>query len=392
MRNGGSGTGASAILRIALAAACLATAALALPVLSAPAAADELDTLFERVLANPRDVEANLAYARAAEGRGELRKALTTYERVLQLDPGQAEAAEGLWRIRRQLEPATTSIVVEAGVGYESNPSEEAQPRFYEESASLFAAARIRDERRLGEYRWRSDVQGYGIWYPDTDTVNNFGVGASFGPLIPVGDGAFTVRPAIVGDLEWLDQSFLYGEAGASLTFEGRFAGAMQAIELRGVWRGYGSRWASDQGPVIDLLGHFATAGLVTENDMLAIRPRLRWSGVDGKSLATVPTQFEPGNYIELGARVDYNVRLFDWLVAGTHMGIYERWFSAPAAPGRSDREDTYFAPGASLTFTNVVRYGTDLKVDYTYQRQLSNAPGRTFTDNIVTGRVIARF
>jgi tetratricopeptide (TPR) repeat protein len=391
MRNGGGGTDAIAIHRIARVVACALAIAVGAAE-AAPALADELDGLFERILANPRDVEANLAYARAAEARGELRKALTTYERVLQLDPGQAEAAEGFWRIRRLLEPPSTSIVVEAGVGYERNPTEEARPRFYEESGSVFAAARLRDERRMGEYRWRTDVAGYGIWYPDADTVNNAGVDASFGPLIPVGDGAYTFRPAVVGALEWLDQSFLYGEAGASLTFEGRFAGAMQAIELRGVWRGYGSRWASDSGPVIDLLGHVAVPGVITENDTLAIRPRLRWSGVDGKSLAVVPTQFEPGNYIELGARVDYNVRLVDWLVAGAHMGVYERWFSAAAAPGRSDREDTFFAPGASLTFTNLISYSTDFKIDYTYQRQLSNAPGRTFTDNIVTGRVIARF
>jgi tetratricopeptide (TPR) repeat protein len=387
MGNDGGGRSATAIVGIAFALLCLAAAGGV-----APAVADELDVLYARILANPRDVEANLTYARAAEARGELRKALTTYERVLLLDPGQAEASEGLWRIRRLLEPASTTIVAEAGVGYESNPTEQSQPRFYEDSASLFAAARIRDERRLGDLRWRTDVQGYGMWYPDADTVNNAGVAADVGPLFPIGDGGYTVRPAVVGALEWLDQSFLYGEAGASLTFEGRFAGAMQAVELRGVWRGYGDRWASDNGPVVDLAGHFATAGLIADRDLLAIRPRLRWSGVDGKSLATVPTEFEPGNYIELGARIDYNVRVVDWLIAGTHVGLYERWFSASAAQGRSDRQDTYFAPGASLTFTNLVTYATDFKVDYTYQRQLSNAPGRTFTNNVVTGRVIARF
>lgn len=388
MDDGGEGS-ATAILRIALAAACIVAGLSFVPT---PAEADELDVLYERILANPRDIAANLAYAREAETRGELRKALTTYERILQLEPGQSEAAEGLWRIRRALEPTSTTIIVEAGAGYESNPTEESKPRFYEDSASVFAAARLRDERRLGDLRWRTDVQGYGTWYPDAETVNNAGVSANIGPIIPVGDGAYGIRPALVGAVEWLDQSFLYGEAGASLSFEGRFAGAMQAVELRGVWRGYGDRWASDSGPVIDLAGHFATAGVIADQDLLAIRPRLRWSGVDGTSLATVPTQFEPGNYIELGARVDYNVRLLDWLAAGTHVGLYQRWFSAAAAPGRSDREDTYFAPGASLTFTNLISYSTDFRLDYTYQRQLSNAPGRTFSNNVVTGRVIARF
>jgi len=380
---------AAATFLVAVAAAWPALFAVAA---TPAAAADEVEAVYERILANPRDIEANLAYARAVEARGEFRKALTTYERVLQLEPGQPEASAGLWRVRRLLEPASTTVVLEAGAGYESNPTEQSQPRFYEDSASLFAAARLRDERRLGQYRWRSELAGYGVWYPDADTINNAGLDASVGPLLPLGDSGYTFRPAVVGAVEWLDQSFLYGEAGASLTFEGRFAGAMQAIELRGVWRGYGDRWASDSGPVVDLAGHFAVAGLITEQDTLAIRPRLRWSGVDGTSLAVVPTQFEPGNYIELGARLDYNMRLLDWLVAGTHVGLYERWFSAAAAPGRSDRVDTYFAPGASLTFTNVLTHATDFKIDYTYQRQLSNAPGRTFSNNVVTGRVIARF
>ena len=144
MLDDGGEKGATAIIRIAFAVACLAAAGLvAAP---SPATADELDVLYARILTNPRDVEANLAYARAAEARGELRKALTTYERVLLLDPGQAEASEGLWRIRRLLEPASTTVVMEAGVGYESNPTEQSQ-------AALLRGQRLRLRRRAAARR-----------------------------------------------------------------------------------------------------------------------------------------------------------------------------------------------------------------------------------------------
>src|SRR5690606_15239541 len=57
----------------AIALGLIAVATLLAPGGSGPAAADELDDLFVRILVNPGDVGLNLQYARMAEDRGILR-------------------------------------------------------------------------------------------------------------------------------------------------------------------------------------------------------------------------------------------------------------------------------------------------------------------------------
>ena len=69
-------------------------------------AADEMTDVYARIVANPVDSELNLQYALLAEGRGEYRKALAAYERVLVNDPGNEAARRGLQRVRRIIEPS----------------------------------------------------------------------------------------------------------------------------------------------------------------------------------------------------------------------------------------------------------------------------------------------
>src|SRR5262249_25533036 len=64
--------------------------------LAAPALASELDALYSQVLQNPRDTELNLRFARLAEDSGNLRWALSAYERAVLNDPGNPEARSGL--------------------------------------------------------------------------------------------------------------------------------------------------------------------------------------------------------------------------------------------------------------------------------------------------------
>ena len=68
---------------------------LATPAIAAP---DELARLNAQIINNPTDIELNLRYARLAEQRGEPRKALAAYERVLIYDPNNVEAKSGLDR------------------------------------------------------------------------------------------------------------------------------------------------------------------------------------------------------------------------------------------------------------------------------------------------------
>ena len=61
-------------------------------------AQEELRRVFEQILQNPNDPELNFRYARLAEEKELLRKALGAYERILLNDPDNEEAKAGLRR------------------------------------------------------------------------------------------------------------------------------------------------------------------------------------------------------------------------------------------------------------------------------------------------------
>ncbi len=93
--------------------------------------AEDIESVFQRLLQNPSDVELNLLYARLAEERGELARALATYERLLLQGPENATALAEAARIHRLLEPSLTAYVAILGYRYEARaPQEKSTPAF----------------------------------------------------------------------------------------------------------------------------------------------------------------------------------------------------------------------------------------------------------------------
>ena len=86
------------------------------------ALADELDIVFGQLLAEPANPSLNLRYAELAMARGETRKALAAYERVLAQDPNNRQVIRAYNRAKRQLQPSVTAFTLSTGFVYESNP------------------------------------------------------------------------------------------------------------------------------------------------------------------------------------------------------------------------------------------------------------------------------
>src|SRR5262245_15720031 len=152
-RLSGRGWHGFAVAAYLLAALC----ALASP----PARADELDNLHQKILQRPGDTALNLRFAQLAEKAGKLRWALAAYERAAANDPDNQEVLDGLTRVRRALQPDTTSLTVQAGAQYESRPRYYLPPRHSELQGVGLAA--LLDERTLGSLRWRTNAVVAGI-------------------------------------------------------------------------------------------------------------------------------------------------------------------------------------------------------------------------------------
>lgn len=334
---------------------------------SARASADELTDVYARIIANPVDTELNLQYALLAEGRGEYRKALAAYERVLINDPGNESARRGLQRVRRIIEPAVTLTTAEAGAVIESNPLHAADGS--ETDVFGFGRLRIRDERPLGAHRWRTIFGAYGEAHAREQQLNYANVDAETGPLIDLDGTMMTFRPAVGGGAAYFDGRFYYWDVNVSGTLEGYLQGAYQWIRLRTGYRQFDPSFSADRGAYADLTGRLALQDVVHANDVFSIAPKLRWSGIEGLP-QDGGDEFAPGLYVEAGATFEYSKVVNQALTAAVNLRLNQRWYEDI---GSGSREDFLVSPGAALIFTGLFGVQTDLKLDYRYEWNDSN-------------------
>jgi hypothetical protein len=272
-------------------------AALLAAVCAANAATDDLSVLYSQVLQRPVDSETNLRYARAAEAAGKLRWAYAAYERVALNDPANLEAQQGLVRVARRLQPSFTEFLLQAGVSYESNPLY--VPTSHTPEAQVFGTLGVKDERTVGDLRWRTTGLAAGIDHTRADQLNYAYVGATTGPVFDFIGGS-QLHLAAGGGGAYFDQHPWYGEAIARATIEANAFGAAQSVAFRVAFRDYDSFFPAGQGWYWDVIGRFVAPGFLDWQNTLIFSPWVKRGDAPG----TIPVSLlqpgvEPANYIE---------------------------------------------------------------------------------------------
>jgi hypothetical protein len=101
-----------------------------------------------------------------------------------------------------------------------------------------------------------------------------------------------------------------------------------------------------------------------------------------------------PGDYTEVGGRIAYDFPFFQGRVfLGAGISYYYRWYNEFAPEGAflgptdifgqplgtpQKRRDSYVEPTAHLIFPNLLAPNVDVRVDYRYERRLTNATTTT--------------
>jgi hypothetical protein len=369
------------VIAVLLAAGCAANAA-----------TDQLSYLYAQVLAHPADSGVNLAYARAAEEAGKLRWAYAAYERVVLNDPNNLAAQEGLRRVARRLQPAFTEFYLQAGASYESNPLY--VPTGHTPEAQAFGTLAMRDERTLGDLRWRTTGLAAGIGHGRVDDLNYGYVGATTGPVFDFIAGS-TLHLAAGGGGAYFDHHPWYGEAVGRAVIEANVNGALQSVTFRAAYRDYNSFFPAGQGWYWDVIGRFLVPGFVDELNTLVVSPWVRRGDAVGATpVSLLQPGVEPTNFIETGGRIELFRQIADGVLAGPAFYLLERWYGSNVVPGTVNfkRQDFIYSPGAVVFFPNLFAYQVGLKLEYQYIRDRSNDPAASFVDNVVTASVVARF
>jgi hypothetical protein len=356
------------------------------------AVADELDDLFLRILVNPTDVGLNLQYARLAEDRGILRKALATYERILMQDPDNSEAQDGYYRIRRALEPAYTDITVSLGGRYETNARQSPKSVGRKDDFALRGQVGLRDERTLMGRRWRTEGSFLGDIHADVGDLDFVHVDAVTGPMFDIGS-KIRLHTALGGSYAMLDGSDLYGEAVAKIGIEGILEGALQRVDLRLAYRDIGDRYSDAEGIVVDLIGRLTRASVLVDSDVFVFYPRIRYSEpTGGIGTTATPERLYPGDYFEYGGSTAYYYPLMESVLVGVTFSGYYRDYDQAILGGGKDREDFYIAPGAQLVFKDVLGPKTAVRVEYRYEQNFSNDSSEDFVNHVIGVRASKSF
>jgi hypothetical protein len=355
--------------------------------------ADELSELNEAILNNPQSVELNLRYARLAEQRGDLRKALAAYERVTVNTPSNQEAQQGFRRISRKLQPDTTRYTVEIGGGWESNPARLANGG--KADVLGLARAEVKDERRLGEVTWRTIANANGEFYrTQGGELNYAAAGALTGPMSDL-TPQVALHTGLGPGIASFGGHLLYQEAVAGFTLESGFWNGIQTGRLRVGFRRYGDFFGGSEGLYADLSERFGFISVLTKNDVVVVTPWLRWSGIEGTPLNIPFEETQPGRYWEFGLRGEYFTPLAEWLMVGGSMSVgYRRYADGTILEDGTSvpRRDWTFIPGLAAIFPKLVSQAGDLRLDYKYEDNRSNVAFDTYVDHQFTSSLIFRF
>jgi hypothetical protein len=371
----------------------MAALCLLLPIMIGGTQADELSELNDAILNDPQNVDLNLRYARLAEQKGDLRKALAAYERVTVNRPDNPEAQEGFRRVSRKLQPDTTRFTLEVGGGWESNPQRLAEGG--ESDWLLLLRGEIKDERRLGDAPWRTVATFNGDFYIDQGSEANYaGFGLITGPVTDL-TPHIALHTGLGGGSAAFGEHTLYHEGAVNFTLESSFWQGLQTGRLRIGYRSYDEFYGGSDGLYGELSERLGFVSVMTTNDVAVIMPWFRWSGIEGTPLRVPFEETQPGRYWELGLRGEYYRPVTAWITLGGSLSIGYRSYADVTIleDGSTEkRRDWTLIPGLTAIFPRIFEQNADLRLEYRYEDNRSNVEFDTYTDHLFTSSVIFRF
>ena len=372
-------------LRLVLAALfCLVTGA---------AQASEYDQVFDQLLFNPTNPALNIRYAELSEQRGDLRKALGAYERLIAMDPHNKELRREYYRIRNRLLPNVTAITADIGIDYATNP--EQLPGFFQRDSDFTfdGGVQLFDERTLHDHRWRTVGFARGQVQAQISELNDAQGSIWTGPVFWIDPKTrLHVAPGTGG--AFLDDRWLWYDALVRTTLERVVGGATQTISALVDYRETNDSFNGSSGWLIEVEGNFSAHDNLIGGDALYLLPRFRYSEPTGSGPGRVFNRpLFLGDFYEYGSRAAYFFPVLNNnAILGGGFGAYYRDYNQNVAFESKKREDWYLEPTAHVILPSFIGPKTDLRGDYRYEYNDSNDPSEEFENHVVGARAVRRF
>jgi hypothetical protein len=353
---------------------------------------DEMRRVFDQILQDPSNPGLNTRYARMAADRGEYRKAIAAYERILARDPTNAEAKAAIAELLRQTDPPYTNITLVVGSLWESNPRHERTVNRRSYDFSFLGRATVSDERRIAGMRWRTEADASYLYYLNFKDIELGTVGARTGPVFDIADG-YRIHPFAGIAYTALERRTFNTEPTAGFTIESDKTGPLKTLTVRWGYNFVGRTFSDRDGTFVEVYPNFEFSNVVFDGSLAAFTPYWRYNGVFGSGAPTEDNRNQPfpTRQHQFGARADYYLPLTDWLVAGVNFTYEYRHFFERIPLETANRRDHVYAPGAQLIFGPFFENRVDVIGSYLFEYRHSNDGLNIYKNHTAALRLIVR-
>lgn len=356
-------------------------------------AADSLDRVFDQLIRDPTSAALNFRYAKLAEDKGQLRKALAAYERILARDPGNERAKAGLGRIKRLLAPNFTVATINLGAQFETNPRHFRRSGRDTDDLTLFGWGKVTDQRKIDGRQWRTEGNLFANWHAEFGEINYGLLGAQTGPNLDL-NGEWRLRPSLGATYAWLDGKTFFVEGSLELLFEIDQAGAFKGVKAGFAYDDIGRSFSTLDAYRIDVSPQFLFSRLLDDTDALYLRPFYRYNGVAGSGAPGLGFGGDtfPLRSHQLGVRIDYLVKITQRVTVGANVTLEYRPYNELKAFSTKRRTDLFLSPGARVVVEGIFFNRHSLVVSYQFDVNESNDPFEEYKNHIVAVSSLWRF
>ena len=345
---------------------------------------DALRAIFLRLIKNPADLEVNVLYAKLAEKRGKLGRALATYERLALLDPKNKRWKDNIERLRDLARPPETTIAAVFGGRFDVNGPVNADGvgNRAEYNASMVLTL---DHKRSVEGR---KYQATGLLFAD----GNFKFEASdlilvalqVGPLFKISE-SWQLRPAILAERSTTDRtargnlvfrSSLSWSAGTLFNFANLDEGPIRTVDTSLYFVGFDNETNGKDAIVFTSSSGLGFQGF-RKSDQWGLTPDFTFNGARG---GTGTDGFRDLFYV-VGFNLDYEMQVSENIRFGPTFSYHYKDYLNYQPGGSAKRDDHNFVTGLQASASEIIPK-IELLGTYSYERNISRTTTETYRNH----------
>ena len=345
---------------------------------------DALRAIFLRLIKNPADLEVNVSYAKLAEKRGKIGRALATYERLALLDPKNKRWKDNIERLRDLARPPETTIAAVFGGRFDVNGPVNADGvgNRAEYNASMVLTL---DHKRSVE---GLKYQATGLLFADGnfkfESSDLILVALQVGPLFKISK-SWQLRPAILAERSTTDRtapgnlafrSSLSWSAGTLFNFANLDEGPIRTVDTSLYFVGFDNETNGRDAIVFTSSSGLGFQGF-RKSDQLGITPDFTFNGARGGR----GTDGFRDLYYEVGLNIEYEIQVSENFRFGPTFSYHYKDYLNYQPGGSAKRDDHNFVTGLQASASEIIPK-IELLGTYSYERNISRTTTETYRNH----------